>query len=429
VDDSLSLSAWLSAREWLELARAAALVLAHAAAGWCFVTPRLSHALCESPLEASVTASGLARRVLRLGGFVALPCVAASCALVGRAEPQAAALTLRVYWPVVAVMAVSTVACAASLAVAATRIRAGIPGGGMAGSRLAAGSALVAVGAGAVLTAAPACADRWLAAGSLAEALRSGAWIAPFALRASHALLLGALLAAACSCRHGPERAARATRAVAPVAVAASSAAVLATGWSAWTAASPSADAPVLGLAWGASFVAGSVARLGSVAVCACLSAALALPLVLGWLECRARRGPLLALALLAAASLATADLASARALGPWSLPGHLYANGISAERARTFRRSSFVRPGPRPEELGRRMAEAQCAPCHATAGPRGLRSAARALGGARTRELLERLREADQPGHPDRDRMPPLLGADAEVAALAGWLTHGAQR
>lgn len=107
---------------------------------------------------------------------------------------------------------------------------------------------------------------------------------------------------------------------------------------------------------------------------------------------------------------------------GPWNVRGWRYKNGVEITSARVDRRSPTL-PAVQPSQLGARVFGLQCATCHAQAGP--LATWRRRLGCDREkiRQRLEALREADRVGHPDRERMPPLVGSDGEVDALAAWV------
>jgi hypothetical protein len=164
--------------------------------------------------------------------------------------------------------------------------------------------------------------------------------------------------------------------------------------------------------------------RLAVVAACAWAST--------GWLSVLAARqrrhmrrcGAVVALAVMAGV---TANASWIAHLGPWALRGQIYANGVHVSDVVAHRRSPFLAAGQAEtarHDLAVRMVQSQCAPCHGSApGDLTARFSKRNLGEAR--ELLETLREADRFGNPFLQRMPPLLGSDEEVDALAGWIVR----
>ena len=115
-------------------------------------------------------------------------------------------------------------------------------------------------------------------------------------------------------------------------------------------------------------------------------------------------------------------EQARATSIRPWALPGILYANGTTVERAQLQRRSARLdaSSGASRDAVGEAMFRVQCSTCH-DAGRSRARSADR--GFPETRTLLERLREADQLGSPWRGVMPPVVGSDDEIDSLARWI------
>jgi hypothetical protein len=105
----------------------------------------------------------------------------------------------------------------------------------------------------------------------------------------------------------------------------------------------------------------------------------------------------------------------------PWSAPGLLYANGVLVEQVRTARRSPQFELGHSQEWLGPAMFVLRCGGCHHAAGPQ--RGQLKRQGFAATRTMLQQLGEADQYGSPYRGIMPPLVGSERELDALARWI------
>lgn len=167
----------------------------------------------------------------------------------------------------------------------------------------------------------------------------------------------------------------------------------------------------------------GRAARMATVAIMAgvCVSLALALHARARWRHLSAAT----ALALLAMVAISDASWQEARrsSVRPWAIPGLLYANGTRLELVRTERRSPLLDTTLRHSRdwIGGQMFARQCRACHEPA--RLLRQAAQDRGFPGTRTLLEQLRDADQYGSQYRSVMPPLVGCDAEVDALARWL------
>ena len=180
---------------------------------------------------------------------------------------------------------------------------------------------------------------------------------------------------------------------------------------------------PWLGVVGATGVHAGRAVRMVTVAI----GASVALNLALG-LHARARWKYLSAadvVMLLAVAVIAASAWLQARstAVRPWAIPGRVYANGTSLETVRTRRRSPVLDTTLRhsSEWIGTEMFGRQCRTCHEASG--AFRAALQDRGFPETRALLERLRDADQYAAQYRDVMPPLVGSDPEVDALARWL------
>jgi cytochrome c553 len=164
--------------------------------------------------------------------------------------------------------------------------------------------------------------------------------------------------------------------------------------------------------------------RLAVVAACAWAST--------GWLTALAARQrlhlrPYGAVAALGVMACVTANASWLAHLGPWALRGQVYANGLHVSDVTAHRRSPFLVAGQTEtagHEVAVHMARSQCAPCHGSA-PGDLTARLSKRNQAEARELLETLREADRFGNPFLQRMPPLLGSDEEVDALAAWLVR----
>ncbi len=109
---------------------------------------------------------------------------------------------------------------------------------------------------------------------------------------------------------------------------------------------------------------------------------------------------------------------------GPWAIRGWMYENGFNVEQVRTHRRSSALAiQSPLSGNRGSRLFRQQCATCHAISGPMSNWRSGLGCNTVEIQKRLEVLREADRLGHPDRDRMPPLVGSNAEIEALANWI------
>jgi mono/diheme cytochrome c family protein len=112
---------------------------------------------------------------------------------------------------------------------------------------------------------------------------------------------------------------------------------------------------------------------------------------------------------------------------GPWTVRGWLYENAVEAESLRGSRRSASMSPSMNAEaELGELVFRHRCATCHARSGPLATWRSTLGCDPVEIRKRLESLRETDRIGHPDRERMPPLVGSDRELDALATWLRNG---
>jgi cytochrome bd ubiquinol oxidase subunit I len=117
----------------------------------------------------------------------------------------------------------------------------------------------------------------------------------------------------------------------------------------------------------------------------------------------------------------------------PYVAYGYMYANGILVEDVPRINRQGFFSsarwaPQSRPVDgignaEGEMMFRYQCMSCHARVGYRGMRKLLGERDEESIRGFLETLRETDPQKNPYSGIMPPLLGHDDEVAALARYL------
>lgn len=113
----------------------------------------------------------------------------------------------------------------------------------------------------------------------------------------------------------------------------------------------------------------------------------------------------------------------------PYVIYNYMYSNGIIKNTIPELNRRGFVvsakwiPPHATEMQLGRKMFEYQCASCHTTSGYRGLDR----LLGSRDKEaiasFLKMLNTTDPKTNPYMGIMPPVIGNEQELKALASYL------
>ncbi len=112
----------------------------------------------------------------------------------------------------------------------------------------------------------------------------------------------------------------------------------------------------------------------------------------------------------------------------PWAVRGWIYENGTMVEQVRTARRSPVL-ASSNEDRAGELLFLRQCATCHARTGPLANWRSGLGQDAVEVRRWMEALRDADRPGHPYEQTMPPLLGSDAETEALATFVSEISSR
>lgn len=117
----------------------------------------------------------------------------------------------------------------------------------------------------------------------------------------------------------------------------------------------------------------------------------------------------------------------------PYLVYGYMYSNGILREQVDEINRLGFfnaalwagatLEPNMTPIEKGELMYRFQCMSCHTTTGYRGMDTLLPPRDKEGIRNFLEILRETDETVNPYSGIMPPLVGEDDEVEALAQYL------
>jgi hypothetical protein len=413
-------TSWMLGPETTNLVSALALVLSHGCAGacWCMVLLR-ARSLSNDP-----AAQGWLQRPARLLFMVscglALPALGTALLLLLVNDGAVVESTRQAFGPLVVLLLACPVLLVATW------------GGCLRCSRsrslrvfeiTAAATSFVGVSLGAAVVAFMFHPGEWLETRSLRELVVSPVVVLDLILRTGTAACLGglALMMMACNrrSRTPPEYVEQLGSLCLVTALA-----TTAFASAAWGAIAMGAfHDPWLGVAGTSGIHGGRAARMATVAITSgvCLSLALALHARARWTHLSAVGGAtLLAIGIVSTGSWQEARRSSIR---PWAIPGLLYANGTRIEQVRTERRTPLLDTTLRHSRdwLGAQMFARQCRSCHEHAG--AFRQSLQDRAFPDTRALLEQLRDADQYGSAYRGVMPPLVGCDSEVDALAWWL------
>lgn len=113
----------------------------------------------------------------------------------------------------------------------------------------------------------------------------------------------------------------------------------------------------------------------------------------------------------------------------PYVIGGHMYSNSIRLSEVDKFNRDGYLASSmwapkefSRKEDMGRAMFAGQCLSCHTTNGYRSMKRLLGERDGKAIRNTLDML-HSNAPDSPYRKYMPPLVGTDEEVEALASYL------
>ena len=121
----------------------------------------------------------------------------------------------------------------------------------------------------------------------------------------------------------------------------------------------------------------------------------------------------------------------------PFVIRGHMFSNGVLVSEIEKLNREGILSkavwaarlPGGGTAGTGQAVFRAQCASCHTMDRTLGIRKIAAPLDADLATTLLGAMRDdgrewaARPPGKPGYPFMPPFVGTDAELAALAEWL------
>ena len=130
---------------------------------------------------------------------------------------------------------------------------------------------------------------------------------------------------------------------------------------------------------------------------------------------------------LLALGATASTEYAREAIRKPFVIGSHMFSNGlrvrdVAAVNARGFLTDSMWAPGGSQEDIGKAMFRGQCMSCHTISGYRSIRRLLNGRDNKAVGSILTMLRQ-DKSDSPYRSFMPPLVGNDAEVAALQAYL------
>ena len=276
---------------------------------------------------------------------------------------------------------------------------------------------------------------RFPATASVADGFLNPTYLPGILFRTGVCLALGAAFMAFAALRES-DRSARARLSRVLAGVGLFGLALAAGGWFAWEKALPESvqrlflgEKPLL-----AALATGRAHTLRMLAVAAVLALLVAaLPRLQSW--------PVAVLALLAGAGvLAGYERVREGARKPWVIAEQMFSNGVLLSEIDALNEKGILskaswatrEAGGREVPKGEAVFRAQCASCHTRDGYLGIRRIASAMDAEFAAMFLAALRDdganwkaraAGKDVRPDYPFMPPFVGTDAEIQALADWL------
>lgn len=276
---------------------------------------------------------------------------------------------------------------------------------------------------------------RFPATASVADGFLNPTYLPGLLFRTGLCLALGAAFMAFAALREN-DRAARARLSRVLAGVGAAGLALAGAGWVAWEKALPEGvqrlflgAKPLL-----ATLATGRSHTLRMLAVAAVLALlVLALPRLQSW--------PVALLALLASAGvLAGYERVREGVRKPWVIAEQMFSNGVRLAEIDALNEKGILskaawatrEAGGRPVPMGEAVFRAECSSCHTRDGYLGIRKIASAMDADFAAMFLTALRDdganwkaraAGKDVRPDYPFMPPFVGTDEEIQALAGWL------
>lgn len=136
------------------------------------------------------------------------------------------------------------------------------------------------------------------------------------------------------------------------------------------------------------------------------------------------------AVAVLGLAAIATSSTEYARETvrKPYVIGSHMYSNGIRKSEVEKFNRDGYMAASiwkpmsPSTMDLGKSMFRGQCMSCHTESGYRSMKRLLQQRDAKAIRRMMDML-HAPKPDSPYVKYMPPLVGTNDEIEALAQYL------
>ena len=131
----------------------------------------------------------------------------------------------------------------------------------------------------------------------------------------------------------------------------------------------------------------------------------------------------------LAAIATASTEFARETLRKPYVIGSFMYSNGVRKSDVRRFNTDGFLAASTwasttaEPLEVGKAMFRGQCMSCHTESGYRSMHRLLQSRDRTNIDKLLKMLHEMPEDS-PYRKYMPPLVGKDDEISALAAYLT-----
>lgn len=131
----------------------------------------------------------------------------------------------------------------------------------------------------------------------------------------------------------------------------------------------------------------------------------------------------------LAVLATATTEYAREAIRKPWVVGNHMYSNGVRKSEVAKFNQEGYLTHSVwKPVSMdnvsvGRAMFRGQCMACHTETGYRSMKGLLGERDSKAIDNVVKMLREAGKADNPYHKYMPPIVGTDAEVAALSDYL------